>query len=96
MFSTNLEDILFYADTIISKIVISDCNCVVYYEGWDDKKSTLTFNHSKIIYNTIDPDGERVETGQLIKLKNNRMRIVLFDDENKIFLELEYDQCHSI
>ena len=96
MFSTNFEDILFYADTYIFKVIVSNANCIVHYESWNNEKSTLTFTHHRIISKLDIPNGDRVETGQLIKLKNSRNRIVLFDDDNEIILEIEYKKCLTI
>lgn len=81
-----------YADTTLLDIGKNGGHIDVQAEGWDESELNLRFNCANLIKD-LDDGPERVEYSQLIKLKNGRRRLILFDDEKTIFFEIEYEDC---
>lgn len=95
IFSEKPEDSLLWADTLILKVSQNSSDYLVDFIDWQNNKRQLTFSSARIINSLLD-ERERVEKGQIIKLKNGRKRIILFNDDNEIILEIEWDQCNAI
>ena len=84
-----------WADTLILEVSQNNLDYLVDFIDWENSKCQLTFSNAKII-NSLLGEHERVEKGQIIKLKNGRKRIILFNDDNEIIIEIEWDQCNAI
>lgn len=92
---TKPEDYLLYADTeIVSNKSESD-NIIISAEGYDGSDINLRFLNAKVIINKLD-DSRRIEKGKILRLPENRKRIMFYDDDNILFLEIEYDNCEHI
>jgi hypothetical protein len=92
LFTESKESRVSYADTIIEKVVESGESVLVSIECYDQTKDKLSFQKAKLIQ-LANELPERVETAQTVKLKNGRKRLFLFDDEDEIILEIEFDIC---
>ena len=94
-FEERAEDVLIYADTLIYNVIVKGNVILIEGKAFDDLKIQLRFEDSKLISSWEDWP-ERVEGSQKIKLKNDKKRLILFTDENEIFLEIEYGCCKNI
>ena len=73
LLTTKPEEHLLYADTVILDIEKSGSEVLVRFESWDSEVSTLKFSDAKEAF-ALREKRERVEIGQLFKLKNGRKR----------------------
>jgi len=89
------EDYLTYADSVIKNILTEGQTVIVKAETYDQFELNLKFNESKVIQSSGDFP-ERVEVAQKIKLKNGKLRLILFNDDNELFFEIEYSSCNDI
>ena len=81
-----------YADTVLRDIGSVDGGIEVHADSYEDSKLQLLFKAATLIKDMGDGP-ERVEYSQLIRLENDRRRLILYDDEKTIFFEIEYEDC---
>lgn len=95
LFKENAEDALTYADTVILKVAPTGSSVHVNAEGYNESKIKLKFESAKLIYASQDWP-EIVDSSQKVKINNGNNRLILFNDENEIFLEIEHFGCKNI
>ena len=88
----NPEQDLLYADVVLRAVTEIESGIEVKAEAYDQSCLSLYFNEASIIKFTEDCP-EIVDAGQHLKLKNGRQRLILFNDEKKIFFEIEFSEC---
>ncbi len=89
----NPEKLLLYADTEINDVIFADGVVMVRGTDYADTPFALRFSRATIL--RFPRSLERVEKGQIVKLKNNAKRLLLFNDEGELFLEVEFLTCES-
>ena len=87
---------LLYADTDICSVTESDGNIRIVAKGYGGENLVIDLLEPRIIYPFQNEHYERVEHGQVIKLGNHRKRLILFNDDNEIFLELEFSKSKIV
>ena len=89
-------DVLLYADTEITEVNKSKNAVTVSATGYDDTtRLRLHFLGGRVIEDKTE-ESCRVEDGQIVRLKNGARRLILFDDDGFLILELEYQQSKQI
>lgn len=92
LFTETKENLIQYADTVIENVDTASENVLVSIESYDQEKVDLAFQQATLIKVTSELP-ERVETAQLLKLKNKNKRLILFNDDLEIILEIEFNKC---
>lgn len=85
------ETLLTYADTEVHRVTLADGVVTVVGTDYADAPLTAQFVGATILRS---PERiERVEGGQVVKLRNGSKRLFLFDDDGVLFLEVEFTTC---
>ncbi len=89
-------DVLLYADTEITEVDISKNAVTVSATEYDNTTHVrLHFLGGRVIEDKTE-ESSRVEDGQIVRLRNGAKRLILFDDDGILILELEYQQSKEI
>lgn len=91
---TEPEELLLYADTDVDDVAFTDGVAMVMGTDYADAPFALRFLGAKVLCFLENP--ERVEKGQIVKLKNRAKRLILFNDEDELFFEVEFKTCESL
>ncbi|WP_144394847.1 hypothetical protein [Pleionea sediminis] len=89
------EESLGYADTILLGVEVFESYIDVVAEYYDQSKLNIRFRQASLI-KYPDDGPERVESAKVLKLNEGRRRLILRDDDNIVFFEIEYSHCESI
>jgi len=95
LFTEKPEDKITYADTVIKQIEHDENEIRAVIECYYQEQAELKFVNGRLLALSDDLP-ERVESTQIIKLKNKNKRLIVFDDDLGIILELEYSQCVQV
>jgi mRNA-degrading endonuclease RelE of RelBE toxin-antitoxin system len=95
IFKDKPEEILLYADAVLHGVAINEDNIEIDAEEYDQSRKKLLFTEAILIKYSNDCP-ERVDDGQIVKLKSGKRRLILFDDEKSIFFEIEFSDCENI